>query len=308
MLSAPLMQIDVKWPFSVVVDTRGHPTGWVVVHSRVLSAERQDLLADLRWRGFRFIGMTSDGAFPLDGAGDDIDYAMLCEAWCHCFRHPDAYLPAGSPRALVSQSDFTDLLDVRANVGPAPSGGPHDFVYAGAAEGWKREAKNEPLARRCIEALTTELGLHGLAVGAPAMSDLPGVDVVPSMPWPAFLAALSTARFLLVPNGQDASPRVLAEALCLDVPAVVHRDILGGWKYVNRFTGELFTDEADVSTAARRCLTRPRSPGAWFRTHFGPYHSGRRLASLVRRLEPSLPGDVVLRLSDVLEPGPARPA
>ena len=287
----------VKWPFSLVVDELGRSVGWAVVHSRILSPGRQDQFADLRRSGYRFVGMTSDAGFPLEGADDPLDYAMLCEAWCHCFRDPDAYLPPTSPRALISESDFTDFLELGAQVRPLPQPAVYDFVYAGATEGWKREAKNEHLARACAEVLTAELGLRGLAVAATGLGDLPGVVIVPWMPWPTFLSVLASARFVLVPNGLDASPRVLAEALCLDVPAVVQRDILGGWKYVNTFTGAFFADEGDVVEAVQRCLVQPKSPRAWFRTHFGPYHAGRRLAALLCQVDPSFDGEVPLRLS-----------
>lgn len=291
------MVVEVKWPFSFVLDKRGRDCGWAVVHSRILSPERNQLFADLRREGYRFIGMTSDALFPLEGFGDPLDYAMVCEAWCHCFRDPDAYLPSGSRRALISESDFVNFVQIGAHAERLGESPVTDFLYVGATEPWKREAKNEPLARACVRTLTTELGLRGIVVGTTGMDDLAGIDIVPWMPWPAFLGTLASVRFLLLPNGLDASPRVLTEALCLDVPAVVHRDIIGGWKYVNTFTGVFFGDEHDVCQAVQRCLSQPMSPRAWFRTHFGPYHTGRRLAALLSELDPSFDGEAPLRLS-----------
>lgn len=101
---------------------------------------------------------------------------------------------------------------------------------------------------------------------------------------------------------------MLAEALCLDVPCVVNRRILGGWKYVNSFTGELFDDVGDVADGVRRCLAQARSPRSWFRTNYGPYHAGRRLGALLRQVDPSLAvaEDAPLRLSRRLEPARTR--
>ena len=36
------------------------------------------------------------------------------------------------------------------------------------------------------------------------------------------------------------------EALCLDLPIVVNKHIVGGWKYVNQYTGKFFSDASDV--------------------------------------------------------------
>jgi hypothetical protein len=288
------------WPIERVLDSVGRPTAWAVVHAPVVSPHRQAQLAGLRWDGVRCVGMTSDMDFPLrtgDAVGDDpLDYGLLCEAWCHCFREPDRYLPVGPPRILLSASDFTIDVAVREQATRARGrtgrrgGRPFDFLYVGPSMAWKRAAKGWPLARRCLPLLCGQLGLRGLAVGIPSaeLGPIPGLTVVPELPWPRFLAELSQTRALFVPNGPDASPRVLAEALSLDVPLVVHRAILGGWKYVTPWTGTFFEDERDIGAAMRACLAGSWRPSAWFRTHQGPYLAGRRLLRLLRSLDPTL--------------------
>jgi hypothetical protein len=89
-----------------------------------------------------------------------------------------------------------------------------------------------------------------------------------------------------VPNELDASPRVLAEALCLDVPLVVYRQILGGWKYVNRFTGVFFDDERDVVGAVRACFAQSVAPRLWFAANHGAYAGAQRLLRLLRTVDP----------------------
>jgi hypothetical protein len=276
----------------------------VVVHAPVVSPDRLDLLARLRRAGTRFVGMTSDADFPASqwGAGGGLlDYGQLCEAWCHCFREPDRYLPPELPRALISASDFTNRVSVRqqAAAGAAAWGVRRfDFVHAGAAPAWKREVKGWPLARRCLPVLCGHLGLRGLLVGVPPelVPPLPRLTVVPELPWPTFLAAVAGCRFLFAPNGPDASPRVLAEALCLDVPILVHRRILGGWKYVTPWTGVFFDDECDVAAAAGACLAGAWRPSTDFRRTHGPYLAGRRLLALLRTLDPSINERSHLRL------------
>src|SRR5205085_3104431 len=116
------------------------------------------------------------------------------------------------------------------------------FGYVGAAEGWKKEVKGWGLAGRWLPRLSKELGLRGLVIGVPdgELEPSPGLTFSPQRPWAQFLAMLARARFLFVPNLLDASPKLLGEALCLNVPLVMNRGILGGWKYVNAFTGVFF--------------------------------------------------------------------
>lgn len=63
--------------------------------------------------------------------------------------------------------------------------------------------------------------------------------------------------------------RVVAEALCLDVPVVINTHILGGWKYVDRRTGEFFGNADDVVDAFRRLRSPDRaaqlSPREWYK-------------------------------------------
>jgi hypothetical protein len=304
-----------RWPFNSLLDSRGLPTGWELVHSRVITFDQQELLAELRREGHRFVGMSSDGSFPLADradpaqAADAIDYGEMCEAWCHCFRDPERYVPTNLPRALISDSDFVDFNRVKPEpYGAGKNSVPFDFVYVGAREEWKLRAKNWPLAERCIPLICHALGMRALVVGAPvssSMASCPEVTQEPWLPWRDFLDHLSRARFLFLPNREDASPRVLAEALCLDTPAVVQRHILGGWKYVNSWTGVFFDDEYDVVRAVQECLSRPRSPRAWFRAHYGPYHSGRRLLALVLSVDPSISERSHLSLAGQVVPSKA---
>ena len=220
-----------------------------------------------------------------------LDYQAICEAWCHCFREPEKYLGAGFPRALISASDFTDYLRVSPEaVAQADGEADFDFVYAGGTEDWKRQRKGWGLAGQCIPAICRELHLRALVIGTPApdFPPNPSVTFVKALDWWGLLARLYRARFLFVPNTLDASPRLLTEALCLNVPVVVNREILGGWKYVNRFTGVFFSGERDVVAAVRTCLNRALSPRHWFRANYGPYLSGSRLLRLLRAVDPGI--------------------
>jgi hypothetical protein len=72
------------------------------------------------------------------------------------------------------------------------------------------------------------------------------------------------------------------------VPIVVNSKILGGWKYVNAFTGVFFNDEVDVVTSVRECLSYNWRPSHWYRANYGPFIAGRRLLQLLRSLDPAI--------------------
>jgi hypothetical protein len=278
-----------KWPFMYVLDRDGRSTEWVILHAPIQSSSRRNLFAEFRNRGLRFLGMTSFMRFPLDTADDPLDYSLVCEGWCHCFRKPAEFLPAATPYDLISLSDFVDpdALSPRT-VGVEGRDAPRfDFVYVGAHQPWKMQAKNWALAEPCLRILCNSIGMRGLVVGMPpgTVPDIRNLTCWPWLPHAYFLSVLARVRFLFVPNSHDPSPRVLAEALCLDVPVLVNRDILGGWKYVDRTTGRHFTDPNDVESAARMCVEASFQPRTWFRSHFGPAHAGHRLDMLLARID-----------------------
>jgi hypothetical protein len=285
-------QANAEWPFQLVLDMGGRPIGWSLINGPIVTEAQQARFAELRRAGYRFAGMSSYMTFPLlnpaDSHADCLDYGAICEVWCHCFREPDRFLSTAVPRELISVSDFTDYRRIAPErFASIDAENRFDFIYAGAFEDWKKETKNWRLAGRLVPRFCRELGLRALVIGSAddEFPPSPGVTFSPPLPWHEFLARLACARFLFAPNALDASPRLLAEALCLNVRLMVNRDILGGWKYVNRFTGVFFGGEDDVVMAARACLDRSLSPRDWFRANYGPYLAGKRLLRLLKSVD-----------------------
>jgi glycosyltransferase involved in cell wall biosynthesis len=189
---------------------------------------------------------------------------------------------------LLSESDFTDITQVRRTglAGGQPAKR-WDVIYVCCPNGFNERTKNWRLAKLCLTRLSEELGTTALLVGrkdAPDVPDVPGIETTDELPWDELMGCLAQARTLLVPNRLDASPVLLTEALCLDVPVVVNRRILGGWKYVVAETGRFFTDEQDVTDAVAACLRGDFATSAWFRTFYGPDNAGRRLAEFLRSI------------------------
>jgi len=295
------MNAELPNSLRYIVDGEGRDTGFAVVREPVRAAHMPDFLA--LSAGHRMLGLCSLGPYPLHAQGyedfggparhaDPRDgwkrpFVTACEAWFHCFRNPEEYLPAGIPSFLFSNSDFTDVDRVRSE--GMPDGVPEkrwDVVYSCLGHRFYEFQKNWELARACLRRLTEEAGLRVLVVGRADSADLPpmpGVDVVESLPleWGEFLRLVARCRLAFFPDRFDASPRALAEALALDVPVLVNRRILGGWKYVTPSTGAFFDDDQDVTDAALRVLSGTCEPRAWFAARFGRERAERRFARLL---------------------------
>lgn len=292
---------ELPWSFRALVDERGTDTGFGALRSPV-HGEELDFLR--KFGADRLmLGWSSYGTFPrihpfFDGRhlaatgwhGRERDYLADLVGWAYCFRRPDDYLPLGRPRALISESDFTDGAAVRREAFGAKGRRPAkewDLIYVCPPNAFNETTKNWALAQRCLLELKRELGVSALLVGRIGTESAvagPGIEATDEVPWPELMGYLARSKVLLAPNRLDASPVLITEALSLDVPVVVNRDILGGWKYVQAETGRFFSDELDVVAAVRAALTESFAPHQWFDTFYGPQRAGRRLADFLREI------------------------
>jgi hypothetical protein len=279
---------------------RDESLGFAVIEAPVVHTEHLAALVAVR-QTHPLIGFTHYRTFPGPAERvDSIDYLSLCAGWCHCFQRPDEYIPAPAPKLLISGSDFTDPDTISAtSLELAPlSAKEYDFIYICPDGAWAEENKNWSLAKKCIPILCDQLGLRGLLVGRKEIPDLPpckGLNVIGWVPWPVILLLLHRSRFLFVPNVLDASPRVITQALCMNIPILVNRAILGGWKYVNSYTGAFFGDEEDVAAGACQCLVDGLLPRQWYADNYGPYRSSQRLHAFLRSLDPKIPDARLIR-------------
>jgi hypothetical protein len=298
---------ELAWPFLGLTDEHGRDVGWCALVGPVREEpelRRLEALAQAR----RLVGFTAFLRFPswppVIGPPP--------EAWAHCFRSPEALLPAAVPHAFLPLSDFTDPLLVSAEKVGGTATKQYDFVYVCQSGPASEQVKGWELARRCLPVLVHGLGLRGLLVGRAEVTGLDELgcadrlEVAGELPWPELMRRFAASRFLFAPNGLDPSPRVIAEALLMNIPVLVNRHILGGWHQVNPFTGAFFESEADVTAGARACLTEWTSPRRWFASHLGPLRSGAVLAGLLRDLDPQLRPVRRVHLSySVADPVPA---
>jgi hypothetical protein len=292
---------ELAWPVRYIVDQDGRDTGIMFIRGP-LNPQNTPVWEKMR-ETHRSMGLTSMGPYPLHheaylavppGAipqdGWKRQYIVECEAWAHCFREPDQFLPPDKPRRLLGGSDFADY-DRVWSLGSAgrTQAKRWDIVYSCLDNRFNEMQKNWEFAKACITRLCTELRLKVLIVGRSGTSDLPPVDGLEArefLPWSDFLQCMARSRVAFFPNVLDASPRVMTEAMSLNLPVLVNRRILGGWKYVNDDTGRFFDDEANVVPLALEVLTGTLQPREWFIANHGKPWAEERLAELVREIEP----------------------
>lgn len=295
------MAEKVPWPWRWIVDADNRDTGFAMLR-RHFPVRQQPAFKEMS-AGYRMIGFTHYGHFPLLSAaygnlkpGETPQHGWQrpdvksCEAWAYCFRDPDRYLPPGTPRMLVSGSDF--INDELAWEVLTEGGRPAkrwDVVYSCLVTWLNELQKNWELAKACILRLA-DAGLRVAVVGRASLPGLPphpNIDLLPQVSWSEFIRITASARVAFLPNWWDASPRVLTEALAVDVPVLVHRQILGGWKYLAPETGRFFDNEGDVVDTCFELLDSASTlhPRDWFTGNgYGRHRAAQRLAAELREL------------------------
>jgi hypothetical protein len=219
-------------------------------------------------------------------------YYKLCDGWLHCFKNPIEYLPSDKPNALISESDFINYNVIKPDSSIVKE---YDFIYScpkvnetSPCNDWVSYNKNWELCKKCLPVLCLKYKLKGLLVGRKGCQLPDGCDkYITTTGWVDYkenIKLYNKCRFLFVPNQRDASPRVLTEAMSFNLPCLVNKNILGGWKYIeSNKTGEFFTDENDIGCAIDLLLANMNNyrPRQYIIERYGPIESGKRLKKFI---------------------------
>jgi hypothetical protein len=231
-------------------------------------------------------GSTSENAYNLEM------YFKLCDGWLHCFRNPIEYLPANKPHDLISESDFINYQMIKPDETVKKE---YDFIYScpkvsedSSCDDWVSHNKNWELCKKCLPILCLKYKLRGLLIGRKGCKLPDGCDkYISTTGWIDYhenLNLYNKCRFVFMPNQRDASPRVLTEGFAYNLPCIINRNILGGWKYIeSKVTGEFFTDENDVNIAIETMLANitTYTPRQYIIDNYGPINSGKRLKKFI---------------------------
>lgn len=268
-------ETGLPWPCRYIVDEQGRDTGFGAIRG-FLGGKALEFFEE--WKvGRPLVGWAHFGTFPMPSEvygglnGTNWRYETdQCDLWCHCFREPDRFLPPGVPRLLLSGSDFVDTDRLAPLVGTPKR---YDLLYSCLDNWFNAYQKNLDLYRRCLGVL--DRNFDHLTVKFTGR---------PQVPWSQHMRMIAASRAVFIPSISDASPRLITEALALDVPVLVNRHILGGWKYVNAETGRFFTDETDVVESLVKLYEADLHPRRWLVENYGRPIAGWWLAQALREL------------------------
>ena len=137
--------------------------------------------------------------------------------------------------------------------------------------------------------MCTKFKLKGLIVGRKGCEALTickkSLEFTDKLEWNDLVTKYKETKFIFIPSIADASPRVITEALCLDLPIIVNKNILGGWKYVNEQTGVFFNDLNDFEYNLGILLKNmdTYTPRQYFIDNYGVVRSGERMLQFMRQ-------------------------
>ena len=290
---------QVKRPFVNFYDNYGNRLNIIAISKPYSNDDNEKEYQELAKNKMIIIGVSSYLEFPnpvsspfenFDANYKKYKYKERCRAWLHGFRNPGDYFPMNVPNALISESDF---IDCQINKPDNSVEKVYDFIYIclkqdekkDTCDDWATYNKNWTLAKKCLKVMCEKYKLKGLLVGRKDC-EIPNLchklmDSTNMLKHEELRRCYQQSKFIFLPNYADASPRVLSEALATNIPTLINRNILGGWKYVNDKTGVFFTDENDIDASInemnRKLLNNEFSPREEYIKNYGPVNSGRRL-------------------------------
>jgi hypothetical protein len=228
---------------------------------------------------------------PSEKAWKNYDYMKVVDGWLHCFRNPEKHIKSGIPKVLISESDFCNYDTYKPNSSIEKK---YDFLYicpkdGGNCDGWVATNKNWELGKQCIDIMCNKFKLRGLLVGRKGCPLPKGCDELCEttgfLSQAKLIEAYNQCKFILVPNQSDASPRVLTEALCCNLPALLNYNIVGGWKYIGPQSGAFFKSANDLEPGLRYILDNlsKMSPREYYLKNFSKPVAGKRLKHFIEK-------------------------
>ena len=111
-----------------------------------------------------------------------------------------------------------------------------------------------------------------------------------------FIKKIFESKFIIISSYEDASPRVICEAMLVNTPILLNKDIIGGWKYINKESG-IFYDSSDIKIKIKKIMKQKFNPRKFFLNNFGMKNSGKQLRDFIVDIDPSFSKYKYLRFS-----------
>lgn len=304
-LNKNIKSYEMKRPFLNIYDNNGKITKFVFITHPFSRDECIKKYNKGRENGLEFIGISSYCDFPkiisnpYDTLHDpnhkawNYDYFKLCKGWCHCFRNPENYNippPDIYPQLLLSESDFAKY---EKHIPDTTIKKEFDFIYICLKDndkcepGWQSFNRNWKQAEKLLNIMCNKYHLKGLLIGRIGCKIPSGCyELTDFLKYDEFIKQYNRCRFIFIPNYLDASPRVMVEALCYNLPVLCNYNILGGWKYITNETGEFFNvEENDFEISLKRFFKKFNTfkPREFYIREYNEEEKGKELLNFIKK-------------------------
>ena len=287
------------WNIVHIIDQDNNPTNLIAVRNEFENKESEELFNTLL-KTKKVIGLSSYQNFPqivcnpfqspnypsLEKDTFMYKYGNHVILWCHCFKTPDDYIPRSMPSLLYSESDQYPheqlLFDIKSNK-------EYDCFVSIPEGDWNNWIRGLPILKSWLNYMADSMNLKILVCGSNRRKDFTDkIDVIGFQTWDKFIKEMSRAKFLFCASKNDASPRIIIEAILLDMPVFVNQNILGGWKYINKYTGAFFnpdeTIERKINQFMKKLDNNEFKPQQWYKKNIDIIKNKSTLADMVNSL------------------------
>ena len=300
---APSLIEKLEWPFLNIVDENGFFVDIVCIRGPLDNKEDIISFEKYKKQNKLIIGCSSYLSFPNKCMNSICDYRTsffkgerldkLVDGWLHPFKDDEGINT--DKKLLLSESDFVDSMNVLKKYDIASKTIKYDFIcYCPSDDtscdgGWNHHNKNWKLAKETIEVACNVHGLKGILIGrlnCPLNINKGQLERHEKLEYYEFIKKISESKFIIISSYEDASPRVIGEALLLNTPILVNKDIIGGWKYVNQETG-IFYDSSTIEESIKEIVKNNYNPRKHFLDNYGMKNSGKILRDFIVDIDPS---------------------
>ena len=299
-------------PFQPVIDEHGSHVNVILVN-RMFLEEQHEVLFHKYKNDILFLGIMSFEAFPYPSPNPysvqfpHDKYLDMFPGWLNMYREDSSSTtPMFGPNVKVlqmSQSDFSlPEIQYDEEVEQGLHEKKYDFTYSmsdldlstgGQCNSWGSHAKNWTFVRDyALDVMCGELNMTGVLL---VTKDFSGktCDIPPSchgkmiqttfLPQNQVYNYMRQSRFLFLPQIYDASPRVATQALTFNIPLLMNKNIVGGWKYINENTGEFFHDITDLRDSIHRLYSNMDNykPRDYVLNNYGNQNAGKKLHEFI---------------------------
>ena len=304
--------IEKEWGLINLCDENGNPTNYIAIRRHVQSYE----LLERQLRTKKLIGLSAYQNFPEVTKNPNDSEFMKSEEnniltkygnkiilWCHCFKHPTQFITPGIPLLLHSDSDHyrhTERLMNMANTVVKK----YDFFCSLPDGDWNYWIRGGDIAKKWLNYMADRMNLKILIGGGnkrEGFSDL--IDYTGHLQWDKYIDAMNSCKYMFNASRYDASPRIIVEALSLNIPVLLNQDILGGWKYINSLTGSFFFYDEPIEQVVTKFMRTSYKSKDWLKHYFDDKKPQQLLAKTLNtivslRYETFLDGIVCINLKN----------